>query len=131
MDDEIRIWVRWDINRTSRNRMEGLHWAEKRRLDRAATEAARIAWMIGGSPRIEVPVRVDIVIRRARKLDPDNALSGCRSLINGLFKDALTPDDSPEWLTIGEVRQETAGEHKHRESVEFIIRSKEGVDSRQ
>lgn len=125
MNDPISITVPVDIARTSPNALTRLMWQERGRRKKTAKEAARVVWVCAGRPRVDCPVIVDIVIRRGRKLDADNALAACKPAIDGLFKDGLVPDDGPRWLTIGEVRQESGKEWKGRECVEFLVRPAE------
>ena len=125
MSEPLRIVVQFDVNRTSPNRMSGLHWAEKGDLQRIAKELARYCWERAGRPTLAPPVRVDIIVRRGRRMDADNALAGCRGLINGLFKGAVTQDDGPDFLQLGTLTQECGKSWKGAPEVEFIISSVE------
>jgi len=69
-------------------------------------------------------------------MDADNALAGCKPVIDALFGQRrrarqpalpglVTTDDSPRWLTLGEVRQETGARWRHRAEVEVVIESEE------
>ncbi len=121
-----------DPSRTSLN--QRLHPQERARRNTVAKQAALAAWTQAGCPKVNGPVRVSITVRRAKRLDTDNAISGCKPLIDGLFAERrrkgypvepglITPDDSPEWLALGEVTQEIGPEWKGREQV--IVRIEE------
>lgn len=128
MNDPISITVPIDVGRTSPNAR--LHHYERGRRNRAAKDAARLVWIGAGRPTLDCPVIVDVVIRRARALDGDNALAACKPVVDGIFNDGLTPADSPKWVTFGTVTQEVGCQHKGRESVEFLVRpANMGIDS--
>lgn len=101
----IRIEVPWDPARTSRNTLDGRHWAKKLKAYQAAQQTARWAWIAAGSPRAPGAVRVSLTSHRPRKMDPDGLLAACKPLFDGLFKQAVTPDDSARWIELGEVKQ--------------------------
>lgn len=116
------IIVSWDVQRTSPNQWN--HWAERTRRNRAAKDTARLAWLEAGSPMATGPVVVEITVRRGREIDPDNALGGCKPLIDSLFKKAITPDDSRRWVSFRPVEQEAGRQWKGREEVLFVIRER-------
>ena len=123
MNDPIRFVILFDVARVSPN--QRLNRWERNRRNQAGRLNAFNEWAHAGRPQVDCPVVVDVVIRRARALDHDNAVASLKPCLDGIFKDALTPDDSPRWLTLGEVRQETAKEWKGKEHVEFIVRPRE------
>lgn len=116
----IVLSVRWDVAKTSLNAR--LHWRQRARLNRLARLAAYFAWMEAGKPRARGPVEVSITVRRGRLIDPDNALAGCKSLIDELFNEAITPDDSAKRISFQPVRQETGKQYRGAEEVVFTIR---------
>ena len=67
------------------------------------------------------PVRVSVIIRRARSLDPDGIWAGLKPAIDGIFREGVTPDDSARWIRLGEITQETHNRWLGREEVEFVI----------
>lgn len=111
------ITVPFDCARTSLN--QRLHWRERANRNRAAKEAARLAWHTAGCPRAPGKVQVGITVRRGRGLDPDNALSGCKPVIDSLFKQAITPDDSRRWVSFRPVEQEIG--KRWREAPEIVF----------
>lgn len=138
MGGVIRIVVKCDPARTSPN--QRLHWAERHRRNDAARAAARAGWMQAGCPVATGRVRVSFIVRRGRKLDADNALAGCKPIIDALFgmrrrpgrptnPGLVTTDDSPRWLELGEVRQETGARWRHRAEVEVVIESIESEET--
>jgi hypothetical protein len=71
--------------------------------------AAYAAWEAAGEPRYFEPVRIEFTVRRGRVLDPDNALAGLKSLIDGLTtrrmqRPGLIPDDSAAWVSWAPIR---------------------------
>ena len=120
--EQIRIVVPWDVSRTSANNIVRLRNPYARaRLYKRAKDVARYAWMAAGRPTLAPPVKVDIVVRRGRRLDDDNAVSGCKQLRDAIFTDGVTPTDAPRHLTLGTVTQETGAAWKYSPEVEFII----------
>lgn len=115
----IRITVPFDPSLLSNN--QRLHWAERQRRTRAVRDTARLCWLQAGSPQAAGPVRVSLIVRRGRKMDADNLLTGCKGAADALFKQAVTPDDGPRWLSWGEVEQETGKQYALKPEVIFII----------
>jgi hypothetical protein len=117
-----RVTVPFDVQRTAENvTRRGGHWSARSRVMRLARELARLCWLDAGRPKAAGKVRVSVVIRRARALDTANAIGALKPLLDGLFVDAITPQDSPKWLEFGGCTQETAKEWKGREEVTFIV----------
>lgn len=115
----VRIVVPFDANVLSLNKR--LHWRSRHRLNQQAKEAARLAWMQAGSPRLRGPVAVTVTLHRGRKVDPDNALGALKPLVDALFKDGITPDDSAEWVAFRPVRQVPGKEYRGAECVVFEV----------
>jgi hypothetical protein len=119
MSEPIRITVPFDPHRLSLNAR--LHWRARKRLNDAAKEAAVYGWMLAGQPKAEGPVRVSLIVRRGRRLDIDNAITGTKACRDALFKGRVTPDDSPRWVTLGECQQECGKVWRGREECVFVI----------
>lgn len=117
---EVVITITFDIARCSPNRR--MHWRTRAREAKAARAAARWAWRISGEPRAIGPVEVSILIRRGRVMDEDNALASCKSLLDGLLNDGVTPNDSLAWVRHVEVGQETGKGWGQRPEVVFTVR---------
>lgn len=106
MAEPIVITVKFDPHRLSAN--QRLHWRERARRAKYAKEAARVAWMCAGSPVVDGLVEVSLLVRRGRKIDPDNALGGFKNAADSLFNSrrngfGITPDDSVDcvrWLPV-------------------------------
>ncbi len=114
----IRVTVPWDPDNASRNRLDGRHWTVKRHAYAKGQETAAWAWIAAGRPRAPGAVLVTLLIRRAEWMDLDGALSGCKPVIDGLFRKAITPNDSPVWIRSVTVLQERrAG----RSEVEVLV----------
>lgn len=116
-----RIIIPVDVNEASPNRPKKR--AEANRIRGEHNNIARRAWVEAGRPMVDGKVRVNIVIRRARAIDPFNAMACLKHVIDGVFRDALTVDDSEKFIEIGTLEQITAPEYKGACSVEFIVES--------
>lgn len=93
------------------------HWAVRRR------SMTRWMWAIRQQvkPRAKaaaVRMRVRITSYRERMLDPDNLVSGCKSLIDALKRSGLIYDDSGDWIDL-DVSQEKAPVRRERTVVEI------------
>lgn len=115
----LEITVPFDAHRLSLN--QRLHWRERHRRTQAVKEAARWAWKAAGCPQSPVPVRVSMIVRRGRTIDHDNAITGTKAARDGLFNGAITPNDGPQWLTLGAVTQEVGKQWRGKPEVVFII----------
>ena len=116
----IVITVPWDAGTLAPN--QRMHHMKKYRLTVGARRTAGLAWIAAGRPRATKRVQVDIIIRRARELDADNAVASLKALMDGLFNSSVTPNDSPRWVRLGRVTQEIDAKWKHAETVTFTIR---------
>ena len=123
MTEPIRIVVLGDNAPMSANRTRKLHWSALHRLQNAAKLRAHTAWICARKPSLmgPWPVRVEVTIRRGRKMDRDNAVSSLKAVIDGLFKGKVTPDDSEAFLDMRTPVQETGAQWIGREEVEFTI----------
>lgn len=111
-----------DPNRASPNLRK--HWTSRASVVKSFRMHAFCAWRAAGSPRFDAPVVCQITIRRARKIDPDNALACCKALIDGIFGGNLTPDDSAKWVEFPPVVIESGAKYKHCPSVTLNITRK-------
>jgi hypothetical protein len=118
----IVITVPCDPQRTSPNVLVRTPnpYAKGRRIKRARV-MARLAWVAAGKPTSDGPVRVDVLIRRGRILDEQNAWSALKPHMDGIFVDGLTPNDGPAWVTLGTVTQETGKQWRGREEIVFTV----------
>lgn len=117
-----RFWsfvIPWDAGTLAPNRVT--HRMQRYRLAMHARRAAAFVWIQRGRPRAQSRVRVDITIRRTRALDEDNAIASLKPLLDGLFNVALTPDDSPKWVSLGAILQHIDPQWKYREEVQFDV----------
>lgn len=117
------ITVPGDVAKSSPNSMGGRHRFAIHRLEKQAMETARYCWIAAGRPRAKGKVRVGITVRRGRIMDIANIVSGAKGALDGIFKDGVTPDDSPRYLELGAVRQETGKRWKGKEEVSFAVYS--------
>ena len=122
--EEIRITVLWDVARLSPNAR--MHPGKRLRLEREAKAAAGVGYALAGHPRIDGPVDVRLLLRRARKLDDDNAIAACKHARDVLFNrnrfgTGITPDDDAAHVRVTGVDWETGPEWRGREEVVFIV----------
>lgn len=121
----LTISVPWDpiVTGANKDRVNSRRGGyRKAGLHAKARAVARKAWEAAGSPRIDVPVRVSLRVYRGRAMDLANIWGGCKPLLDGLFTDAVTPDDSLRWVReLGGVRLETGKQWKGAEEVVFVI----------
>ena len=99
--------VPWDAGRLSSNAAGRLHWRSTAALRRDARLAGDYAWRQAGCPKATAPVKVDILVRRGRKMDDQNIIGGLKAVFDGIFVNKLTPDDSSAWVSFGRVDQLT------------------------
>ena len=125
-DGPVTITVRFDVGLTSPNLR--LHWAERGRRAWRARALATSAWREAGCPTMTSPVDVSLLVRRARRLDLDNLIASCKGAIDGLFNEAITPDDSETWVRSLRVAQETGKQWKGAEEVVVTITPVESLD---
>lgn len=97
------------------------HWGKASKIKKYFRWLARRVWEEAGCPVSWEPVKVQLIVRRARVIDPDGALSGCKALIDGLFNDAITPADSAQWVSYYPVKLETGKQWKARPEVVVIV----------
>jgi hypothetical protein len=102
-----------------------MHWAARAREAKWARVLAQFAWRNAGAPTMAGPVDVTLVIRRRRRMDPDNVLSSAKPILDGLFNDAITPDDSANWVRYVGVSQETGKEWIGAEEVVVRVTARE------
>lgn len=105
-----RLVVRFDVAKTSPNARS--HWTVRNRENKKAKLAAWESWILYGSPVADGPVDAQIILLRSREMDQDNALASCKGIIDGLFKDRITPDDIPKYVAFRPVQQAPHKSHK-------------------
>lgn len=123
MVEIVEITIPGDPLRTlNPNNTCRLHWGQIREAKRTWQFAAYAAWCNAGYPVFRVPVVIQFTLCRVRAVDPDNALSGLQSVVNGL-KGNLFPDDSPRWVQYAPVEQITGKEWRGREKIVVRVRA--------
>lgn len=88
------------------NQERNMHWADRgrrlkpwRELTWAAAVNAGLAATVAGRPaRITVHLPVQGALRR----DPHNFVPTVKSVVDGLVRAGVWPDDGPEWVTVTE-----------------------------
>lgn len=91
------------------NKTKGIHWAASRRLlepwrDLAYAVAHNAVVRRGGRGKFrQVPIVVQVALpfRQGARRDPHNYTGTVvKSIVDGLVKGGLVPDDTPEWVTV-------------------------------
>lgn len=98
-----------------------LHWREKAKRVAAWRERGHLAWLSGERREFPGKVSAEITIRRARAVDPDNALSSCKAAIDSLVRREGQPGplrgDTLKDLRIESVEQQTGKEWQGKEEI--------------
>jgi hypothetical protein len=121
----IELEIPGDANELSPNKR--MHWRKEHKLKsewRGRSHLITALAMREGS--VNPPqrrVRVSFILRRGRRLDPDNAAStrALKSLVDGLRDAGLLKDDTEQYCERGSVRQEIGREYRLRPSVLVIL----------
>lgn len=122
MKEIVRFIVPVDVNEAAQNRM--MHWRKRANVAAAHRHAANVIWMKAGKPtaaEVELPVTVNAIIRRGRKIDEFNAPACLKHVIDGLFVDAFTPNDDARFVLMGTITQEIGAKWKKAPEVELIV----------
>lgn len=120
MSEVCTLIIPLDANEMNPNRRRKLRdWI---RTKTAHKNAARIVWREAGKPVSASPVVVSVTIRRGRLLDEDNARASLKAVFDGLFKQAITPDDSPQWVKLGTLTQEVGKRWKLKPEIEIVVK---------
>lgn len=122
--EPIEIVVPFDPQRLSPNLR--LHYLERARRNKRAREAARLGWLQAGRPRMQEPALVTVIVRRPRRIDPDNALAACKSALDELLSPrnngcGVLPDDSSQWVRYSPVEFETGPRFKGKAQIVVLL----------
>lgn len=119
----IEVVIPGDAAELSPNRR--LHWRTYANLKKKWRTSARLVGqnLWGGKEPLDGLMQVSYIIRRARRLDPDNAASSgaLKHILDGLVDAGLLVGDTAKHTIRGEVRQETGKQYKGKEEVVVII----------
>ncbi len=91
-----------DVTIKSRNILDRLHWAEKRRLKQEYALLIRNQMRLGNYEEAKQKqfFTLEIVSWRKRLLDYDNLVGGCKQLIDAMIDENFIWDDSPKFLNL-------------------------------
>jgi hypothetical protein len=120
----ISLVIPIDPNLGSKNRCARMHRAKRTRIKNDALATARNVWKAAGKPRFTTfPVRVQAIVRRGRVMDEANIIGSTTwaAMIDGIFKDGVTPDDSPRYIQWDRLIQVTGKEWARRPEVVLEI----------
>src|SRR5258708_40270981 len=101
-----RITVPCDPATLGPNGIKKKRLREQMTLKKRAWQTARLCWIQAGKPIAKQRVIVHFIVRRAREMDEANIIGGLKYEIDGLFVNAITPDDKPKFMKLGLVEQE-------------------------
>lgn len=139
----LSLTIQFDPARLSVNRVSRGSAFLHREAKRLAVLATLSAWSVAGHPeRWDVPVVISAVVFRATRCDEGAVREGLKAIVDFLcgaqagdhYHDSagkvrwkmlpgrLVPDDSPEWVTLGEVRIVVARANAGRERVIVTVR---------
>ena len=119
MSEVCRLIIPVDANEMNPNKRRRLRdWISAKTRHK---DTARAVWLMAGRPVTASPVTVSVTIRRGRLLDEDNARASLKAVFDGLFKNAITPDDSPQWVKLGTLTQEIAKRWKMKPEIEIVV----------
>jgi len=112
----------------SRNVLDRLHWAKKRRLKQEY--ALLIRNQMRTKPHygklITEPTKftLEIVSYRKRYLDFDNLVGGCKQLIDAMIEEQFIWDDSPKYLDlkVKQVKNSQATLQEKRHNKTWVLR---------
>lgn len=126
----VEIVVPVDVQRFSQNQRKA-DWRGWSSLKKEARDAGRVAWIRAGRPQVNPPAVLHITTHRARWLDYWNIPGACKSIIDGMCWDIdpltrkrfglILPDDGPQYLLPGRIRQIVKPAAKGRELVQFLF----------
>jgi hypothetical protein len=119
MAEICRLTIPVDVNDANPNRLKKLR--QKMRVTKFHRETAYKAWLAAGKPKSAGPVMIDVIVRRGRVMDQGNIWAGLKHVIDGIFKKALTPDDSEKWLRLGRIEQQTGGRWRYAPEIEIVV----------
>jgi hypothetical protein len=105
MKEICRLLIPLDIGPMAPNKLLRRHWSVRAKHAQQTDRLAFAYWHRAGRPKAIGPVVVSYTVRRGRKLDNDSCLGALKFLTDGLFKNRITKDDSPEWVTFNPVVQ--------------------------
>lgn len=84
-----------------------IHWSRRASRTKEAKAAARSAWVRAGSPKANGVVRYRLHVCRPRVIDEGAVVEGCKAVIDGIFRDGLTVDDSAKYCILDGIEQVT------------------------
>lgn len=119
MTEICRLKIPVDVNDANPNRLHRVR--DRMRVTKFHRETAYRVWLEAGRPKSGKPVTIDVIVRRGRVMDQGNIWAGLKHVIDGIFKKALTPDDSEKWLRLGRIEQQTGGKWRYMPEVEIVV----------
>ena len=117
-----------DIIIKSRNILDRMHWAEKRKLKQEY--ALLVRNQMRTKPHYHKLIKettfftLEIVSYRKRYLDFDNLVGGCKQLIDAMIEEQFIWDDSPKWidLRVKQVLNKERPDMKKLHNKTYIVR---------
>ena len=108
-----------DPQRTSPNTR--LHWRTLAGRKKVQRKMVYAGCSVAGWPKVAVPIEISFLVRRPRRLDEDNIIASQKASVDMLVECLGLPNDGPDWVSIGWVRQETGHRWRGCEHVELWV----------
>lgn len=124
----IRLILPIDIYPLSPNALTGRHFRAVNRLRKDAKDLTGWKWIEAGKPTISGPVVVNLHICRARKMDEDNTWAACKPIFDVLFKGAITENDSPRFVRLGNITWQHGAQFKTRPELHVTVISQSEME---
>lgn len=115
------LTIPYDPGPAAPNKLLRKHWSVRQKHAKKTDQLAYAYWHNAGKPRANGPVVVTYTVRRGRKLDADGCLGALKFLTDGLFRNRITPDDAPEWVTFNPVIQVCSPKSKAAPEVSVLV----------
>lgn len=128
MTGRVEFIVNGDCGELTPNRTIRMHWGLIRSWKQAWKLEARNAIRAAHVPAFAGKVTLSFIVRRARKLDPDNIRSSLvlKALVDSLVDEGIIGGDSEAYVICGPVIQETGKAWKMKPHIVVIVEDGDG-----
>lgn len=122
MSELCRLTIKVDLGAWLPNKMKKYKLKTRMKMSWPAWTAAKSEWLKAGSPKARGKVGYELIVRRAREADDDNLIAAFKNFRDGIFVNAITPDDSPRYVKFLGIEQEIDSRWFRKEEVEVIVK---------
>jgi len=119
MSEILRLVIPVNLKKTNPNTSQ--HFMRLHQHKKMLKTDAYNLWLVAGRPRSKAPVVVSVTARVWKQMDRDNILASLKAAFDGLFKGAVVPDDSSDWVSFGKIEQENGPQWRRCPEVEIIV----------